>query len=94
MAPQPQFLPDPASVTSGQARWGLPLRVAFRFLLLYFGLFSLLGQILGGLLPILKLDIPNLAEPPPFRGIVLWTAAHVFRTAAPLIYTDFSLTRI
>jgi hypothetical protein len=88
MAPQPQFQPDPASATSGQARWGLPLRVAFRFLLLYFGLFSLLGQILGGLLPILGLDIPNLAELPPFRGIVLWTAAHIFRTASPLIYTD------
>jgi len=67
--------------------WGLASRIAFRFCFLYFGLFCLLTQIFGSLLPIPMLEIPPLATLPPFRQIVFWTAAHVFRYKQPLIYT-------
>ncbi len=88
MTPQPRPEPDLASVVPDPASWTLPRRVAFRFGVLYFGLFCLLSQVLGGLLPILGFELPTLAEVPPFRGTVIWTATHIFHVASPLRYAD------
>jgi len=59
---------------------------AFRFSVLYFGLFCLSTQILGGLLPIPidNVNIPDLSVP--LRPLVFWTAAHVFQVKSPLIF--------
>jgi uncharacterized membrane protein YphA (DoxX/SURF4 family) len=70
------------------ARWSLALRIAFRFCFVYFGLFCLVTQILGGLFPIPKTEVPDLATLPPVRQIVLWTASHVFGIKHPLAYAD------
>ncbi|MGH9635343.1 MAG: DoxX family protein [Candidatus Angelobacter sp.] len=67
--------------------WGLGLRIAFRFCVAYFTLFSLSNQILGGLLVLPKVNIPELSAFWPFRQVTFWTAAHVFHIMRPLVYT-------
>jgi uncharacterized membrane protein YphA (DoxX/SURF4 family) len=67
--------------------WGLALRIAFRFCVAYFTLFSLSNQILGGLLIVPKLNIPELSSLWPLRHITFWTATHVFRIKHELVYT-------
>ena len=66
--------------------WGLTSRVAFRFCLVYFGLYCLLTQIAGGLLPLPNLEVPDPSTLWPTRQIVTWTATHVFRVTHPLVY--------
>jgi hypothetical protein len=68
-------------------QWGPGLRIAFRFCVAYFTLFSLSNQILGGLLVVPKLNIPELSSLWPLRHITFWTAAHVFRIKHELVYT-------
>jgi uncharacterized membrane protein YphA (DoxX/SURF4 family) len=70
-----------------RAQWGLGLRIAFRFCVAYFTLFSLSNQILGGLLVVPKVNIPELSAFWPFRQITFWTATHVFHITRPLVYT-------
>ncbi len=67
--------------------WSLGLRVAFRFCVAYFTLFGLSNQILGGLFPIPKIDIPELSAHWPLRQITFWTAAHIFHVKHDLVYT-------
>jgi hypothetical protein len=67
--------------------WGLGLRIAFRFCVAYFTLFSLSNQILGGLFVIPKVNIPELSALWPLRPITFWTAAHIFRIKRDLVYT-------
>jgi hypothetical protein len=68
-------------------RWNLALRISFRFCFAYFTLFCLSNQILGGLLPIPKVNIPDLGIIWPLRQITFWTAAHIFRVNRTLVYT-------
>ena len=68
-------------------RWSAQKRAAFRFALLYFGLYCITTQILGGLFPLPKIEIPDPATLPPVRPVVIWTAAHVFHVKTPLVYT-------
>jgi hypothetical protein len=67
-------------------RWSPTSRVAFRFFFVYFGLFCVATQILGGLFPIPKVDIPDLGSFWPMRQITFWTAAHIFHSNLPLVY--------
>ena len=83
-------LQTPADVSGDQlqpARWGLASRIAFRFCLVYFGLYCLLTQILSGLLPTPGIDMPEPGTLLPFRQIVIWTAEHVFRYKQALVYS-------
>jgi hypothetical protein len=66
--------------------WSLSSRVAFRFCLVYFGLYCLLTQIAGGFLPLPNLETPDPSTLWPTRQIVTWTATHVFRVTHPLVY--------
>jgi hypothetical protein len=68
-------------------RWSLTTRIAFRFCFVYFGMFCLTTQILGGLFPLPKIDVPDPATLWPMRQIIFWTAAHIFRVAHPLVYS-------
>ena len=67
-------------------RWSLPTRIAFRFCFVYFGLFCLLTQVLGGLIPLPNVDIPDPSTLWPFRQVVFWAAKHVFHVSQPLVY--------
>ena len=80
--PIEQFQLEPQIV-----RWSLATRVAFRFCFAYFGLFCLTTQVFTGLFPIPNVDIPDLGTLWPMRQTNFWTAAHIFRVSAPLVYT-------
>ena len=67
-------------------RWSLATRVAFRLCFVYFSLFCVTTQVLTGLFPIPKLDLPDVATLQPIRGAVLWTAAHIFHITRTLVY--------
>jgi uncharacterized membrane protein YphA (DoxX/SURF4 family) len=56
-------------------------RIAFRFCFIYFGGYCLFTQIATSLLPLPKIDIPDLSTFFPMRHIVQWTAVHIFRLA-------------
>jgi len=68
--------------------WSRASRVAFRFCFVYFGLYCFYTQILTSLVPLPKIDIPDLSTFWPMRQIVLWTAVHVFHVAKPPAYAD------
>jgi hypothetical protein len=68
-------------------QWSATKRVAFRFCFVYFGLFCLTTQILGGLLLPASEDFGDLGSYPPMRQVVMWTAKHVFRVKTELVYT-------
>src|SRR5262245_58015387 len=86
MATQPQARAEQVRIESEHGCWKLAPRIAFRFCFLYLGLFFLTTQILPGLFPIPKVDVPDLATLAPIRPIVFWTAAHVFHVSTPLVY--------
>jgi hypothetical protein len=67
--------------------WPLAARLAFRFCFVYFSLLCLTTQILGGLLQIPKVDVPELQYLPPISSLVNFTALHVFRIKQPLVMT-------
>jgi uncharacterized membrane protein YphA (DoxX/SURF4 family) len=68
--------------------WSLTTRIAFRFCFLYLGLFCIATQIFSNLIPIPKVDVPDLQTLWPMRPIFLWVAAHILRVTRPLVYTD------
>ena len=90
LAAQIEIAESPAvtePVSAPKEHWSLGLRIAFRFCVTYFTLFSLSNQILGGLFLIPKVNIPELSAFWPFRPITFWTAAHIFHIKHDLVYT-------
>ena len=81
-----QLQPGYSDTEALQLRWSLATRIAFRFCFVYFGLFCLLTQVLGGLIPLPNVDLPDPSTLWPFRQAVFWTAAHVFHVSQPLVY--------
>lgn len=77
----------PALHDAAPARWSAATRILFRFCLLYFGLYSLLTQIISSLVPLFIEQIPDLSAFWPVRPLVFWTAAHVFQVKTELVYT-------
>jgi hypothetical protein len=69
-------------------RWSLTTLVAFRFCFVYLGLFCVATQIFSNLIPIPKVDVPDLQSVWPARPIILWVAGHILHITHPLIYTD------
>jgi hypothetical protein len=80
-------LETPPVVPIAVSRWRLATRVAFRFCVLYFGLYVATTQMLSGLIVLPVGDVPDLGELPPVRTIVSWIAAHVFHVSYPLVIT-------
>jgi hypothetical protein len=80
----------PASTTQFQqeppTRWNLFTRVAFRFAFVYFILYCLTNQIISELIPIPKVNIPDLGSLWPMRQIVFWIVAHIFHVGHPLVW--------
>jgi hypothetical protein len=76
---RPVTFPGQRPAVEQPVRWSLATRIAFRFCALYFGLYVLTTQMLGGLLlvPIgLQLGATGL-----LKGPVSWTASHVFHAS-------------
>ena len=68
-------------------RWSLATRIAFRMCFIYFTLFSISNQIIGGLIVIPKLNLPDFGTIWPLRQITFWTAKHIFHVTYQLVYT-------
>jgi len=79
----PQLQAEPIQPQQNIPRWSPALRIAFRFWLVYLGLYCLATQIIttpGGA------DIPDPATLWPLRPVIFWTAAHIFHVNAPLCF--------
>jgi len=81
-------------VASGFSRTGVAVRrpgtrVAFRFFFLYLSLYTLAGQILGGVFLYPGL-VPALGTRWPLRDITLWAAEQVFGGTPPFVYAGTS----
>jgi hypothetical protein len=68
-------------------RWSLAARIGFRFVVVYFGMYCVLTQIINSVLVIPKIDVPDWASKWPIRPTVFWVAAHVFHQKVPLVYS-------
>ncbi len=68
-------------------RWSAFLRIAFRFCVVYFGLYCVASQVINSVLQIPTVDVPDWATLWPVRPVVFWVAAHVFGLKTPLVYS-------
>ena len=75
-APESLAPPAPPPV-----RWSSPTRVAFRFCFLYFTLYVLTTQMLGGLWIVPKISAPDMGATGWMQPAIDWTAAHVFHVS-------------
>jgi hypothetical protein len=69
---------SPADVGSNEPAWSAATRVAFRFSVLYLGLFVLATQISGSMLPNAAFYYRGLGRLWPLRDFTMWVATHVF----------------
>jgi uncharacterized membrane protein YphA (DoxX/SURF4 family) len=76
-----QAVVEPLQTEVAPPRWSLASRVAFRFCVLYFGIYCLSNQILITLFANPKFNIPDPSTVPPLRNIILFTAQHLFHLA-------------
>ena len=72
-------------VAPPEPRWPLATRIAFRFGAVYFGLYVLTTQMLGGFVPFVP--FPPLNYWGPARWMTEWTALYVFNITTPLVVT-------
>jgi hypothetical protein len=78
----PQLHAEPIQHQQNIPRWSPVLKIAFRFWLLYLGLYCLATQIIGNLFT--AFGRADLATLWPLRPVIFWTAAHIFHVNAPL----------
>jgi hypothetical protein len=77
--PLPQT--EPIQPQSNIPRWNLALRIAFRFWMVYLGLYCLATQII---ITLTRANLPDLATVWPMRPVISWIGAHIFHVNAPL----------
>src|SRR3954468_23196145 len=58
--------------------WSLATRIAFRFCVVYFAIYILMTQMLGGLLPIPGFGVPDLSSLQPARSLVIDVVGPLF----------------
>jgi uncharacterized membrane protein YphA (DoxX/SURF4 family) len=82
----------PAAIAAmpGVRDWSLAIRIAFRFLFVYFSLYVLTTQMLGGLIAIPGIGFPDLEQLRPVRSAYTWTALHLFHVTQPLVVASGS----
>ncbi len=76
------------SAPASARRWAAGTRVAFRFCVLYFGLYILITQMFVELILGVYGDsavFPEVGTIWPMRQLVVWTASRVFHIATPLV---------
>src|ERR1043166_9812363 len=93
MNPQLQTIPqpdtEPAQPQLTMPRWNPAVRIAFRFSMVYLGLYCYATEILPGLFSATGgpgAVLPDGATVWPLRPVISWTAAHIFHVNAPLSY--------
>src|SRR5436190_16556511 len=87
MIPQLQTEPIRPQPQPNIPSWSPALRIAFRFWLVYLGLYCLSTQIITSLFNVntgAGRNLPDLATLWPLRPVIFWTAAHIFHVNAPL----------
>ena len=57
--------------------WSPMTRIAFRFCLVYFGLYCLGTQIINSVLAVPKVDVPDWGTLWPVRPLIFWVGAHL-----------------
>ena len=84
MIPQPQT--EPIQPQPNIPSWSPALRIAFRFWMVYLGLYCLATQIVTSLFNTVGAgrNFPDPATLWPLRPVIFWTAAHIFHVNAPL----------
>ena len=66
-------------------RWQPATRIAFRFCFVYFGLYSLLTQVFGGITLLPGVAVPALGRVWPIREFTFWSAQAIFGITEPLV---------
>jgi hypothetical protein len=90
--PQPQTEPIQRQTEPIQPtipRWNLALRIAFRFSMVYLGLYCFASEILPGLFTVAGGPTTALPDPAtvwPLRPVIFWTGAHIFHVNTPLSF--------
>ena len=89
--PQLQTIPQPQTepIQSTIPKWNLALRIAFRFSMVYLGLYCYATEILPGLFSFTggsDAGLPDGATFWPLRPVISWTATHIFHVNAPLSF--------
>jgi hypothetical protein len=82
----PVSVAEPTAISVEVPRWRLSTRIAFRFCVLYFGLYVVLNLFPAVLVP-LSIDMPNLGDMGVIQRLVKWVARVVFGVSAPLVVT-------
>jgi hypothetical protein len=80
-------LVESAPAQAAQKRWSPLTRIAFRFSVVYFGLYCVGSQVINSVFPIPKVEVPDWATLPPVRLVVFWVGAHLFGLKTPLVYS-------
>jgi hypothetical protein len=82
----PQFQTKPIQPQQNVPRWSPALKIAFRFWMVYLGLYCLATEIISGLFSAAggSGGLPDPATVWPLRPVIFWTAAHIFHVNAPL----------
>jgi len=83
-------LPDVVSPT----RWSLMTRLAFRWCVIYFGLYVLITQMLGTMFVLPVGNIPELGQLPPIRQVTEWVASRVFGVTSMVVNSTGSGDRV
>ena len=74
----PQLETPPLERVADAPRWRAATRIAFRFCFLYFGLYVLTTQMLGGLWIIPKIQPPDMGATGWMKRRIAWLASHLF----------------
>ncbi len=83
--PLPQT--EPIQPRQNIPRWNLALRIAFRFWMVYLGLYCLATQITTSLFTVTSATGTTFPDPAtvwPFRPVISWIGAHIFHVNASL----------
>jgi hypothetical protein len=65
--------------------WSPATRVAFRWSLVYFGVYVLVTQMLGSLVPFVDAEEWGIWTLPRFQAVVFWVGRHVFSVLSPMV---------
>jgi hypothetical protein len=74
----PEHDTSPVPLTAPPSGWRLATKVAFRYAFVYFGLYVICTQMIGGLVRLPTWGAPNLSTVPPMSTLVMWVIRHVF----------------
>jgi hypothetical protein len=72
---------EPIQPQSNIPKWNLALRIAFRFWMVYLGLYCVATQII---ITLTGANLPDLATVWPLRPVISWIGAHILHVNAPL----------